>query len=70
MSFDRVADFDFETAKIREDVRKVYSERRFVAIGWLNARLHVLCFSLASGGIRVISFRKANPREQRAYERT
>lgn len=70
LSFDRVADFDFETAKICEDVRKPYPERRFVAVGWLDARLHVLCFSLVSGGIRVISFRKANPREQRTYECT
>ena len=70
MSFDRVADFDFETAKIREGIRKPYPERRFVAVGWLDARLHVLCFSLVSDGIRVISFRKVNPREQRTYEYT
>ena len=70
LSFERVADFDFGTAKIREDVRKAYPERRFVAVGWLDARLHVLCFAPVSGGIRVISFRKANPREQRSYEST
>ena len=70
LSFDRVADFDFETAKIREDIRKSYPERRFVAVGWLDARLHVLCFSPVSAGIRVISFRKANLRELHNYERT
>lgn len=68
LSFDRVVDFDFETAKIREDVRKTYPEQRFVAVGWLDARLHVLCFSSVTGGIRVISFRKANSREQRIYD--
>lgn len=68
LSFDRVVDFDFETAKIREDVRKTYPEQRFIAVGWLDARLHVLCFSPAAGGIRVISFRKANSREQRIYD--
>lgn len=70
LSFERAADFDFETAKIREDVRRAYPERRFVALGWLDARLHLLCFSPVPGGIRVISFRKANRREQRDYERT
>lgn len=70
LSFERAADFDFETAKIREDVRRDYPERRFVALGWMDARLHVLCFSPIPGGIRVISFRKANRREQRDYERT
>jgi len=70
LSFERAAEFDFETAKIREDVRKPYPERRFVALGWLDARLHVLCFTPIPGGIRIISFRKANSREQRDYERT
>jgi len=68
LSFDRVVDFDFETAKIREDVRKTYPEQRFIAVGWLDAQLHVLCFSPAAGGIRVISFRKANSREQRIHD--
>jgi uncharacterized protein len=32
--------------------------------------LHVLCFTPATDGIRVISFRKANTREVRNYEQT
>lgn len=70
LPFDRVAEFDFQTALVHEDVRKAYPERRFVAVGWLDERLHVLCFSPVPGGLRVISFRKANSREQGAYERT
>ncbi len=70
LPFDRVREFDFQSALVHEDVRKPYPERRFVAIGWLEDRLHVLCFSTVPSGIRVISFRKANSREQRAYERT
>ena len=57
------ADFDFETAKIWQDTRKPYPQARFVAIGYLDDRLHVLVFGEAERGIRVISFRKANPRE-------
>jgi hypothetical protein len=35
---------------------------------FLDNRLHVICYALIEGGIRVISFRKANKREQKAYE--
>jgi uncharacterized DUF497 family protein len=30
--------------------------------------VHVLCFTPVEGGIRVISFRKANSREIKTYE--
>ena len=69
LPYEHAADFDFETALVWEDVRKNYPERRFVAIGFLEKRLHVLVFSLKPGSIRVISFRKANPREVKTYEK-
>lgn len=68
LSFKRAADFDFNTAIVQQDVRKPYPEVRFVALGFLDARLHVLCFTPMDAGIRVISFRKANPREIKNYE--
>lgn len=67
LSFDRAAEFDWSTATVGEDTRKAYPEQRFVAAGYLGERLHVLCFSETVGGIRVISFRKANPREVRDH---
>lgn len=70
LSFERAAAFDFDTAIIAQDVCKNYPEARYVALGFLAARLHVLCFTPAEGGIRVISFRKANPREVKSYEQT
>lgn len=70
LSFERAGDFDFATAVVRLDVRKAYPEPRFVALGFLDARLHVLCFSPMARGIRVISFRKANRREVKDYEQT
>lgn len=70
LSFERAADFDFSTAEIDQDSRKPYPEVRFVAVGFLDQRLHVLCFTPKQGGIRVISFRKANAREARDYEQT
>jgi uncharacterized DUF497 family protein len=68
LPFTAVVAFDWETAMIQEDARHEYPERRFVAVGRIGQRLHVLCFTPISGGIRVISLRKANPREVKRYE--
>jgi len=67
LSFDRVAEFDFSTAVVFRDSRRDYSEDRYVALGFLADRLHVLCFTPIAEGIRVISFRKANSRERARY---
>ena len=58
-------DFDFETAIHLQEQRR--GESRQIAIGYLENRLHVLCYLETANGIRVISFRKANGREARKY---
>lgn len=68
LSFDRAADFDFETAVFSDDTRRNYGEIRRRALGFLDARLHALVFVETENGIRIISFRKANPREGKQYE--
>jgi hypothetical protein len=68
LSFDQVVDFDFENAFYEKDKRIDYGEVRMRAIGHLENRLHVLVFTETVDGIRVISFRKANPREEKIYE--
>ena len=68
LSFDLVIDLEWGTAQIIEDSRNNYSEQRFVATAFLHERLHIVCFTPIEGGIRVISFRKANPREARKYD--
>lgn len=67
LSFESAAAFDFNTALIRRDMRHDYGETRYVALGQLQGRLHVLCFTETRDGIRVISFRKANEREVKRY---
>ena len=42
----------------------------FIAVGSLDERLHVLCFTPIAGGVRVISFRKANEREAKRHGKT
>lgn len=67
LSFDAAAEFDFGGAPYAVDERQDYGETRYIAIGMLGVRLHVLCFAETADGIRVISFRKANAREVRRY---
>ena len=67
LPFDLAAEFEFESALIDVDSRREYSETRYVALGWLHGRLHVLCFAETADGIRVISFHKANDREVKRY---
>ena len=68
LPFERAEDFEFDAALIDADERRDYGEARYVALGFLDERLHVLCFCKVPGGIRVISLRRANKREIRNYE--
>jgi hypothetical protein len=69
LPFDLVAQFEWEGATFEEDARFSYPEARFTAAGFIGARLHIVCFTPILGGIRVISFRKANSRERRDHEK-
>lgn len=69
LPFDRAVDFDWENAIYDQDTRRLYPEKRIVATGYLGERLHILCFTPIKGGIRVISFRKANQREVKKHEK-
>ncbi len=70
LSFEMVTDFDFANAKMWEDDRKSYPETRICALGFIESRLHFLCFTPIQNGIRVISFRKANSKERNEYDQT
>jgi uncharacterized DUF497 family protein len=67
LSFERVSEVDFNNAMVFLDTRKEYGETRYIALCYLDRRLHVLCFTETETGIRVISFRKANEREVKRY---
>jgi uncharacterized DUF497 family protein len=54
---------------VREDTRKVYPERRFVGYNTIEGRLMVVVFCQPSPTrTHIISFRKANVREQAKFE--
>ena len=63
-------DFEWETAVVHEDTRKQYAEPRFQAAGYIGNRLHVMVFCLRIDAVRVVSLRKANPREVKNYAET
>jgi uncharacterized DUF497 family protein len=65
LSFERAADFDFSTALIADYSRK--GETRRIAVGYLDKRLHLICYTPKPHGIRVISFRTTNKREAKLY---
>ena len=69
LSFEAVNEFGFHDADYFVDDRKEYGETRWIAIGYYRKRLHVLCYVETEKGIRVISFRKANSKEARKYEK-
>ena len=60
--------FEWESAIETIDDRSDYNEERWVALGFIDNRLHVLIYSLRGNNIRLISLRKANNRERKYYE--
>ena len=68
LPFDLVADFDFESALVARDTREDYGEDRFIALGLIAERLHVVAYTMRGDRLRVISFRRANAREMERYE--
>lgn len=70
LPFDVAEEMDFSTALFEEDTRKDYGERRIVVYGLIGPRLHILGFTPIPGGLRIISFRKANDREVRYLRHT
>jgi hypothetical protein len=51
-----------------EDNRQDYGEKRFISLGLLEDMVVVVVYTARSEKIRIISMRKTNHREKRAYE--
>ncbi len=66
VDFSAVVDFDWNTAASAEDLRS--GEVRIVASGYIGERLHVIVYTERGDSTRIISLRKANPREVKRYE--
>ena len=68
ISLARAESFDFQTMLLVVDDREDYGETRFRALGFLDARLHSLVFTLRGETLRAISLRKATRHEQKEYK--
>ena len=69
MSLTAAEGFDWDAALEREDDRFDYGEVRFVALGPIGDRVHVLVFTEGSheNAVRAISLRPAEKHEVRFY---
>ena len=67
LPFDQIVGFEWRDAIFFEDDTDYCPERRFVAVGCLNNRLHVICFMPIPGGVWIISLRKTNDREAKRH---
>lgn len=67
LPFTMVESFDWQHAVIMEDTRQDYGERRFRAFGRIEDRLFAVVFTPRNDALHIISFRKANKREEKRY---
>jgi len=69
LSFELVAELEWEAALLIEDTRKDYGEKRVQVFARLAGRLHVAVITMREDTTHVISFRKANRKEVNRYEK-
>ena len=67
LPFDLIADLDWATAVIVEDIRRDYGERRYRVFGYIGDRLYAAVFTPRRDALHVISLRKANNREVKRH---
>jgi uncharacterized DUF497 family protein len=69
LDFADLVNFDWDTGLFFDDTRRDYAERRQSALGYMDGRLMAIAFTMRGHRYRIISFRKANDRERKVYER-
>lgn len=67
LSLAKAVELEMNLATVSADDRRDYGEDRYIAVGPLGGRLHVLIFTIRDGAIRPISLRKANAREVKRH---
>jgi uncharacterized protein len=67
ISFALSAEFDWTTALVLRSDRT--GEARYMAVGEIEGRLHVLVYTKRGQALRIISLRRANSREVKRYEK-
>ena len=65
LDFAAIEGFEWETATVERSDR--HGETRWAATGYIGDRLHKVVYTSRGGGRRIISLRKASPKEMRDY---
>jgi uncharacterized DUF497 family protein len=68
LSFELASELAWDSALIVEDTRHDYGETRLRVLALLRERLHAVVVTPRNDELRVISFRKANRKEEKLYE--
>jgi len=69
ISFEQIDELDFNSIIATEDNRFEYGESRYIAYAMMNRRLYCLIYTRREGNLHPISFRKANKKEVKDYEK-
>lgn len=70
LPFELTAELDWHAARVWLDERRDYGEERYLALVPRTDRLFAVCYFVRGDARRIISFRKANGREERLYAKT
>jgi uncharacterized DUF497 family protein len=68
LSFEEVPLLEWETAIIKEDIRRDYGERRMQAFLYGGSKAYVVVYTMRGRLRWIISFRRARETERRLYE--
>lgn len=61
VSLEMASEMDMDLAIVGEDRRADYGEDRFIAVGPINGRLHVLIYTPRGEKVRIISLGRLTP---------
>lgn len=67
VSLKEAINIDWDALNEKPDTRQNYGEFRFIGYGLIGSRLYCVVFTDRGNKRRIISLRKANPREVRDY---
>ena len=68
IDFTKADNFEWDSAIVIKDDRKDYGEIRYRTLGLIEGRVYAMAFTSRNETVRIISLRKANPREVKKYE--
>jgi uncharacterized DUF497 family protein len=69
IGFDAAYEFDESTAARFDRTREEDGESRIAVVGYLRGKLHTMIYTRREEFIRIISLRRSNKKEEKAYEK-